>query len=207
MRLDLYLPRMTAVKRAVRMAARLTAVCVAVLLVASVFFPWSETVIGPLRVTFGVPGARTCLDHTDACCELDWEHIADLPWCMDALIDAAVQPACGGEPYACGEARAVLRAQAGMTPGGRYPVRPAQPELLPDLTWVAPTLAVAVLLAQVGTTRVHLALHVATICALLATAAVATSIVGPVLTRVGAGIAIFWTGAVVSIFTLLIRIQ
>jgi hypothetical protein len=197
---------MTAVSAIVVWAARISAGAVAALLVASVFFPWAESALGPLRVTFGVPGARTCLGRSDACCELDWEHIADLPWCMDALLTAAVQPLCRGEAHACAEARAALRAQAGMAPGGRYPIRPARPELLPDLTWLAPLLAVAAVLTQLGTTRLHAALHLITVVALVATAAVATSIVGAVLTGVGTGLALFWTGTIVSFFTLLNRI-
>jgi hypothetical protein len=198
----------TKVHTAVRWAARFTAVVSAALLVASVFFPWAESALGPLHVTFGVPGARTCLRQAaDACCELDWEHIADLPWCMDALLTAAVQPICLGEAHACAEARAALRAQAGMAPGGRYPIRPARPELLPDLTWLAPLLAVAIVLTQLGTTRLHTALHLLTIATLIATAAVATSIVGAVLTSVDMGIALLWAATVVSFFSLLNRIK
>lgn len=198
---------MTAVHAAVRWAARITAGIAAVLLVASVFFPWAESALGPLHVTFGVPGARACLRHTDVCCELDWEHIADLPWCMDALLTGAVQSVCDGEAHACAEARAALRAQAGMAPGGRYPIRPARPELLPDLTWVAPLLATAIVLTQFGTTRLHMALHFITLAALIATAVVATSIVGAVLTRVDTGIALLWTATVVSFFSVLNRIK
>ena len=190
----------------VRWMARTAAVIVAVLLVASVFFPWAESEIGPLRVTFGVPGARACLGRTDVCCELDWEHIADLPWCLDGLLSAAVRPACGGEAHACAEARAALRAAAGMAPGGRFPIKPARPELLPDLTWLAPLLAATVLLTPLGSTRLHLALHLLTILTLLITAAVASSIVANILTHVDTGLAFFWTGAILSIFTLLSKI-
>jgi hypothetical protein len=101
----------------------------------------------------------------------------------------------------------VLRAQAGYQPGQRYPIKPERPALLPDMNWITPSLAIALLMAQLGTGVVHLAMHVATVCFVLIVAAVSTSIIGPILTSVGPGLALIWTGSIVSMLSLLSRLH
>jgi hypothetical protein len=74
-----------------------------VLLLTSLAVPWAESRVGMLAVTFGVPGIRACLSHTSVCKELDWEHLPALQLCLDALLDAAANQTCGGEPFVCAQ--------------------------------------------------------------------------------------------------------
>ena len=86
---------------AAKWVARGAALLSAVLIVVSVAVPWAKTRAGILDVTFGVPGMRSCLRGTDACCELDWEHTPALPFCLDGLLSAAANQTCRGEAYTC----------------------------------------------------------------------------------------------------------
>ena len=75
------------------------------------------------------------------------------------------------------------------------------------MNWMAPSLAVALAVAQLGASRVHLALHVATVCFVIIVAAVSHSIIGSILTDVGHGLALVWAGAIISILSLLSRLH
>jgi hypothetical protein len=105
------------------------------------------------------------------------------------------------------QVRNVLRAQAGYRPGSRYPIKPERPELLPDMNWIVPSLAVALAVAQLGTGPAQMAMHAATVVFVLIVAAVSTSVIGSILTTVGPGLALMWTAAIVSILSLLSRLN
>lgn len=92
-------------------SARGAAGVAVVLLIASITVPWAKTRAGILEVTYGVPGIRSCIHGTDACCELDWEHAPALPFCLDSLLSAAANNTCHGEAYTCAQVLCFLNAR------------------------------------------------------------------------------------------------
>jgi hypothetical protein len=75
------------------------------------------------------------------------------------------------------------------------------------MNWIIPSLVIALFTTQYGSTRTHLGLHVATLVFVIVTAAVATSNVGAALTTVKPGLALLWTGAIISMFSILSKVE
>lgn len=66
---------------------------------------------------------------------------------------------------------------------------------------------VVLIVSQYGASKTHLALHAAVLLSVIVTAAIATSNVGAALTTVKPGLALLWTGAILSQFSILSKVE